>query len=417
MALRYRAALLAFAAVLATCGTLATAAGASVSVPLERRVVRTPRSAPSERDGREGSLHKTAYFGRVSIGSPPQSFVVVFDTGSGNLLIPADDCNSEACRQHRTYAEQSSKTMREVSCDGHIPKDDDPPPDDEVTITFGTGEVWGRCVQDKICLGSVCSKGSFIATTFESSMPFSSFTFDGVLGLALDDMSQGPNFNLMARMQEASLLRRPLFSVFMSDDDDEHSEVTFGDVKHEHLASDLIWVDVHRSSGYWEVRIDNITIDDEPLGLCEGCFAAVDTGTSELAGPTNVVSELMDLLNVQVHCQNLDKLPRLGFVVGGGRHVLNLDPSDYVQEEYGYCTCALMPLDVPPPKGPLFVLGIPFLQKFYTVYDAANRRVGFGVAKHKRQDPKRALQLLVDIGSPGSRKTSRGFLRSGARGE
>lgn len=52
-----------------------------------------------------------------------------------------------------------------------------------------------------------------------------------------------------------------------------------------------------------------------------------------------------------------------------------------------------MALDVPPPKGPLFVFGIPFLQKFYTVYDEANNRVGFAIAQHKGEKP----EVLVDV--------------------
>jgi len=275
-----------------------------------------------------------------------------------------------------------------------------------VTITFGTGEIWGRCLQDDICIGNVCDRGSFIAATYESRNPFKSFAFDGVLGLALLSMSQGNDFNLMHRLSHKKSLRQSLFSVFLSDLDSEKSEVTFGEVKKDHLASNLFWATVSRDSGYWEVQIDDITLNNKPQELCTNCYVAVDTGTSELAGPADVVEKLAQQLNVLTDCSNFAQLPKLGFVIGG--HILTLEPGDYVDKDGSRCDVSLMPLDVPPPKGPLFVFGIPFLQKFYTVYDETSRQIGFGVAKHKDQDEEQIKTLLVDIGShrASSKKTS-----------
>jgi len=335
--------------------------------------------------------HKLAYFGEIRVGTPVQTFSVVYDTGSGNLIVPSTDCPSEACKKHARFDRAQSKTTKQVTCNGvEVPWGE---PGGAVTINFGTGHITGDCLQDMICMGDACATGGFIASTDESAEPFASFRFDGVLGLALSTMAQSFEFSIMDRLTSHQLLKQPFFSVFLSEQDDEESEITFGDYLEDHMASKLFWVPIGGTSGYWEVKIEDITLNEKKQDICQDCRVAVDTGTSMLAGPAVTIGKLRRLLDVKSDCSNYDSLPKLGFIIGG--HILSLNPPDYVGKEGdSYCTVSLMDLDIPPPRGPIFIFGIPFLQRYYSIYDEPNRRVGFAVARHKGKQP----EVLVEVG-------------------
>lgn len=325
-------------------------------------------------------VHKTAYFGKIGVGTPPQEFSVVFDTGSGNLMLPSTYCHTHACTMHQMYNPKRSSSVKEINYDGSpVHKG---APRDQITVTFGTGEISGVFERDQICLGSLCHVGNFVAATEETDDPFSSFNFDGVLGLSLDEMSQGPEFNLMDRLQRDNSLKKKLFSVFLSDSSYEDSQIKFGAIDHSKIApgNDILWAPVSRPSGYWQVEIGDIIIDGQAQNLCENCQVAVDTGTSQLAGPSNVIERLSNKLNVKSDCSNFSELPALGFTVQGQE--LTLMPDDYVDKSADGCEVSLMPLDVPPPNGPLFIFGDPFLRRYYTAYDSENKRVGFALARH-----------------------------------
>mmetsp|Transcript_17370 Transcript_17370/g.44089 ORF Transcript_17370/g.44089 Transcript_17370/m.44089 type:complete len:113 (-) Transcript_17370:1041-1379(-) len=69
----------------------------------------------SRSDGSSKAVQASEYFGEIAIGSPPQKFLVVFDTGSGNLLIPAKQCADNACSAHRRYDVDSSKSAVDIA--------------------------------------------------------------------------------------------------------------------------------------------------------------------------------------------------------------------------------------------------------------------------------------------------------------
>merc|ERR1712070_100274 len=107
--------------------------------------------------------------------------------------------------------------------------------------------------------------------------------------------------------------------------------------------------------------------DGQGLGYCSNCQLAVDTGTSLLAVPSRHISRLTDRLRISRDCSAMHKLPILAFRIREG-FSLTLSPKEYVDKASGAgCLLSLMSLDIPPPRGPVFILGDPLLRKYLTV--------------------------------------------------
>lgn len=337
-------------------------------------------------------VHKTAYWGSMTIGTPPQPFKVIFDTGSGNLIIPSSDCSVPGCAPHRKYAHESSTTSAAVTNEKG---------EGSSEITFGTGQIEGGFFRDKMCIGdSLCVEANFIAAEKETTEPFQEIPFDGIMGLGFKDLSMGKGFNMIDELTSKNALPNGQISFYLTDGGD--SEVTFGGFRPEHLASDIVWAPVEVQS-WWQVAMKDITFDNKPQGLCDGhCRVAVDTGTSMLAGPSDLVDKLSSMVNAKSDCSNFDSLPKLGFQLGD--HVLNLMPDDYMDRSDSECSFSLMALDVPPPKGPLFIFGDPFLRRFLTIFDNGNEggpRVGFAVS-NQGAGSAQASQLIARVGGGGT---------------
>mmetsp|Transcript_42494 Transcript_42494/g.74544 ORF Transcript_42494/g.74544 Transcript_42494/m.74544 type:complete len:554 (+) Transcript_42494:208-1869(+) len=97
--------------------------------------------------------HKSAYYGEIQVGGPnSQKFEVVFDTGSGHLVLPSTMCRSETCISHRRYKRKSSLLAQDIDVDGSLVKPGQMR--DQITVSFGTGEVTGVFMQDRVCLGN-----------------------------------------------------------------------------------------------------------------------------------------------------------------------------------------------------------------------------------------------------------------------
>merc|ERR1719272_2580739 len=76
---------------------------------------------------------------------------MVFDTGSGHVVLPSSNCEDATCLAHQRYNITNSPDAWAVNADGSKVPDDELC--DQATIGYGTGTVTGEFVHDSVCLG------------------------------------------------------------------------------------------------------------------------------------------------------------------------------------------------------------------------------------------------------------------------
>ena len=226
------------------------------------------------------------YFGAIELGTPPQSFQVVFDTGSSNLWVPSAKCafTQIPCDLHAKYESGDSATAEANGA--------------PFAIQYGSGSLSGFLSADALRWGGLEIKHqTFAEATKEPGLAFMFAKFDGILGMgwaqiAVDRVSP-PFYNAF----EQGLVKENVFSFWLNRDaDSEHGpggELVLGGVDPKHHVGEHTWLNVTRE-GYWQVAMDDVLVGGRSAGRCGagGCAAIVDTGTSLLAGPTEVIEAI-----------------------------------------------------------------------------------------------------------------------------
>ncbi|XP_065877473.1 aspartic proteinase A1-like [Euphorbia lathyris] len=424
------------------------------------------------------------YYGEIGVGTPPQKFTVIFDTGSSNLWVPSSKCYlSVACFFHAKYKSSQSNTYKK---DGT-----------SAEIQYGSGAIAGFFSYDSVEVGNLVVKDQqFIEATKEPSVTFLVAKFDGILGLGFQEISVGKAVPVWYNMIKQGLIKEPVFSFWLNrkTEEAEGGEIVFGGVDPSHYKGKHTYVPVTQK-GYWEFEMGDVLIGGKPTGYCSGgCAAIADSGTSLLAGPTTVITminqaigaagvasqqcktvvaqygqRIMDLLLAEaqpkkicsqiglctfdgtrsvsmgiesvvdesngvasdftrdamcsacemtvvwmqnklmqnqtqdqildyvnelcdklpspmgesgVDCGSVSSMPNVAFTIGG--KVFNLTPQEYIlkvgEGSAAQCISGFIALDVPPPRGPLWILGDIFMGRYHTVFDYGNLRVGFAEA-------------------------------------
>mmetsp|Transcript_12549 Transcript_12549/g.21224 ORF Transcript_12549/g.21224 Transcript_12549/m.21224 type:complete len:350 (-) Transcript_12549:63-1112(-) len=324
------------------------------------------------------------YYGEISLGSPGQTFEMIFDTGSSNLWVASSNCDS-SCTPHPEYNSSASATY---VANGTL-----------FEIVYGSGACTGVLSTDTLSWAGFELPGQTFAEVTDASgmgVGYKVGHFDGILGLAFDELAvcdypYVPDCvpTPFHRMIDAGLLDAPVFSFYLGDlkpfgKYGYDGELMLGGTDPAYYTGDIAWVPL-LAADYWRIGMDSITVNGAEVTTPDHTTAIVDSGTSLLVGPDDAVASITSALNATenfageyfVDCDA--DLPTM--VVNLNGIAYPLEGKDLILESGGECLLLIMGLDLTG-TGVDWILGDVFMRKYYSVFDYTNKRVGFAPAVH-----------------------------------
>ncbi|XP_077194902.1 cathepsin E-like [Paroedura picta] len=321
------------------------------------------------------------YYGVVSIGTPPQTFTVVFDTGSSNFWVPSCYCTSEACRNRANFKSFLSQTYVHVGR--------------PFFLQYGTGQLLGISAKETVKISNISVEAQdFGESVFEPGTTFVFAQFDGVLGLAYPSLAVGSGLPVFDNMIKQALVEEPVFSFILNrGDDNDGGELILGGIDHSLYRGSIHWAKVTEKK-YWQIEVNNVKVQGQ-LALClDGCNAIVDSGTSLITGPLTEIIKLQQYIGARptpygeyvVDCRRLSSLPQITFTISGKEFTLTSEQyiiKESTREEL-VCISGFQAMAVGRDTVPTWILGDVFMSGFYCIFDRGNDRVGFAKPVHKR---------------------------------
>ncbi|KAL4174679.1 hypothetical protein KRP22_006615 [Phytophthora ramorum] len=281
------------------CAAVALSLAACASSPSAAELLRIPLE----------NYDQMQFFGSIGVGSPPQRFQVIFDTGSSDIWLPETKCAD--CAGSRRYHAAVSRSHEAL--------------DEPFRLEYGSGNASGSIVREQISLfggdaqqDTLTLAGVHMGSASKTTKRLQRFQADGIVGLGLEALALITKPSLLKsdpRLQRFSFYINPLPGTLPP------AQLIFGGVDDSlpvaHLPhanqSQVAWhhfpvvryPSSRRAHGFWAIRLHRLTV---------GSFKSrSDTGSKQLSGSGEGIVAVSAAVAIVDSGTSLLLLPRRAF--------------------------------------------------------------------------------------------------------
>ncbi|CAA7031043.1 unnamed protein product [Microthlaspi erraticum] len=332
------------------------------------------------------SLRDVIFYGEIGVGTPPQTFNVVFDLGSSNMWIPSSNWPKVTVFDHPKFDGAKSSTYKKGEKD--------------VSIAYLTGALEGTVNQDNVLVGGIILTGQDFIEGDRCDSFLETVKFDGVLGLAFPSLAVEGTTTVWDNMIQQNLITKHIFSMWLrpnvgteTGEDPNGGEVIFGGFNESHFVGEHTYFPVMMTPGesydFWKIQMLPIYVGRQQNSVpCSStyCTAVIDSGLSDILVPKAYITLLYKAIGLSkvktFQCGKIAKAPVVTFTIG--TVTFPLTPEQYISDQIvnGRRGCQLRFVVSPADDG-MWYLGQPFMQAYHTVFDyqdTGNPKIGFAKA-------------------------------------
>lgn len=335
-----------------------------------------------------------SYSGTVSIGTPPQEFNVIMDTGSADLWVMADQCQS--CQGQTKFDTMASSTLK-VS-------------DATFQVSYGSGNVTGVDATDTVSCAGFTVEGQIFGLAEESKSTGLGSTsnqlieapLSGLMGLGFKAIANTKAKPWWQKLAESTWQDKQ-FGVFLKryrgdpsaqSYEPDGGEIVFGGLNRSMFKGEINYINIPtENEDYWRIPIDTVTVGGKSIGYrSRSANAAIDTGTTLIGAPSSVVQTIYadipgahsiadeGLKGYYGYPCNTSVVLGMGF--GGRMYYINnadFNLGPYSSASPGMCIGSVFEINLSTRSPISWIVGATFLKNVYSAYRYNPTAIGFAI--------------------------------------